>query len=77
MVDQIRSNPSQKYERKSDTLAAGLDRAPEIRSSSRSHLDDIIGSLANEYENKRARQVSEWERLLKQNISDSPYRAVL
>ena len=25
--------------------------------------DDVIGSLANSYENKRARQVSEWESL--------------
>jgi len=25
--------------------------------------DDVIGSLANSYENKRARQVSEWETL--------------
>jgi len=25
--------------------------------------DDVIGSLANSYENKRARQVGEWETL--------------
>ncbi|MBA3769593.1 MAG: hypothetical protein H0X08_03715 [Blastocatellia bacterium] len=25
--------------------------------------DDVIGSLVNSYENKRARQVSEWETL--------------
>lgn len=29
----------------------------------RNSADDIILSLANAYENKRARQVSEWERV--------------
>ena len=37
----------------------------------RSSNEDLIGSLANAYENKRARQVSEWERVGFQNI----YRA--
>jgi len=30
--------------------------------------DDLIGSLANAHENKRARQVSEWERVGFQSI---------
>ena len=30
--------------------------------------DDLIGSLADAYENQRARQVVEWERLRRQNI---------
>lgn len=34
----------------------------------RTKTDDLIGSLANAYENKRARQVSEWERVGFQNI---------
>lgn len=34
----------------------------------RSMNDDLIGSLANAHENKRARQVSEWERVGFQNI---------
>ena len=29
----------------------------------RSSADDVILSLANAYENKRARQISEWERV--------------
>jgi ribosomal protein L18 len=29
--------------------------------------DDLIGSLADAYENKRARQVIEWERTRRQN----------
>lgn len=31
-------------------------------SQSTRHTDDIILSLSNAYENKRARQVTEWER---------------
>jgi len=32
------------------------------------HNDDLIGSLAERYENRRARQVGEWERLYGQNV---------
>ncbi|HXG82995.1 MAG TPA: hypothetical protein VNI84_03115 [Pyrinomonadaceae bacterium] len=30
--------------------------------------DDLIGTLADAYENKRARQVIEWEKMRRQNI---------
>jgi hypothetical protein len=30
--------------------------------------DDLIGSLADAYENQRARQVVEWEKLRRQNV---------
>lgn len=30
--------------------------------------EEVIGSLSDAYENQRARQVTEWERLLKQNM---------
>lgn len=30
--------------------------------------DDLIGTLAERHENKRARQVVEWERLRRQNL---------
>ena len=30
--------------------------------------DDLIASLSNAYENRRARQVVEWERLYRQNV---------
>lgn len=33
--------------------------------------DDLIVSLSDAYENKRARQVVEWERLGRQNISQA------
>ena len=38
------------------------DQASLPKTSSR-HDDDIILSLSNAYENKRARQVTEWERV--------------
>jgi hypothetical protein len=38
------------------------------KSRSTENNDDIIGSLAERYENRRARQVGEWERLYGQNV---------
>jgi len=38
------------------------------KSRSTDSNDDIIGSLAEQYENRRARQVGEWERLYGQNV---------
>lgn len=52
--------------------AAALNYYPETLSSSRSQLkpatrfDDLIVSLANAHENRRARQVTEWERMRRQ-----------
>lgn len=36
--------------------------------SDKKHIDDLITSLANAYENKRARQVVEWELSQPSNI---------
>ena len=45
---------------------------PQLFSSSRSHPkeknDDLIVSLSDAYENRRARQVGEWERLYPNNV---------
>ena len=48
----------------SDTFSSG-------RSQPKNNLrfDELIVSLANAYENRRARQVSEWERLGGQSLS--------
>ena len=66
----------------SRNAATALDRNPDTLSSPRisintSTIDDVIGSLANAYENKRARQVIEWERLWRQNLSEKGLRAIL
>ncbi len=37
--------------------------------------DDLLVSLSDAYENKRARQVVEWERLGRQNIQQNMQRA--
>ena len=44
--------------------------SPNLKSPEKN--DDLIGSLADRYENRRARQVGEWERLYSHNV----YRAV-
>jgi hypothetical protein len=31
-------------------------------------IDDVIAHLANAHENRRARQVNEWERMFRQNV---------
>lgn len=38
-----------------------------IRSQNNPRFDDLIGSLANAHENRRARQVTEWERMRQHN----------
>jgi hypothetical protein len=76
MAHQIRINTSVNRESKSRTAGKALDLAPDRVSSRGSQIDDFIGALANEYENKRARQVSEWERLLRRDVPERSYRAV-
>lgn len=44
------------------TAAATRPSTRQSQQFIRSSADEIIVSLANAYENKRARQVSEWER---------------
>ena len=38
------------------------------RNNERPPVDDVIASLANAHENRRARQVTEWERMFRQNV---------
>ncbi len=53
------------------------DSPPKVLLSRKSYptennSEDVIGSLSNAYENRRARQVGEWESLYTRNV----YRAV-
>ncbi len=52
-IDRNRSVPA--------TIQSTNSDAKHLRSNT--YDDDVIGSLANAYENKRARQVLEWEHL--------------
>ena len=67
MVNRIRSNASGNAGQKNDANnSAKLLTSP--RSQSTERQDDLIVSLAERYENRRARQVGEWERLYGQNV---------
>ena len=46
-----------------NSSSAALHTSSQLRTSSpKYNSDDVIVSLANAYENRRAQQVSEWER---------------
>lgn len=70
MVERIRTKGAGKGGQTKNTSST-----PILLSSSRSQStdkqDDLIVTLAERYENRRARQVGEWERLYGQNV----YRA--
>ena len=69
MVTRIRTNAPASAAHKQETR-----RTSKLLSSNRSQTtdkDDLIVSLAERYENRRAQQVGEWERLYGQNV----YRA--
>lgn len=53
------------------SLSAPLTASHSLPSNAR-FTDDLIRSLANSYENKRARQVGEWERA--QAVTKRPSR---
>ena len=45
-----------------------ISRVPSVSLQPKISFDDLIVSLSSAYENKRARQVTEWERLRSQNL---------
>jgi hypothetical protein len=53
----INSNPYSRKQTSSERISINI-----------AAVDDVIVSLANAHENRRARQVTEWERLLRQNM---------
>ena len=62
MVKQTSTTTARDHE---SSINSRSDHAPASQGHqiSRHSNDDIIMSLANAYENKRARQVTEWERV--------------
>ena len=84
MVNTAHRNSSASSDRStSQSGSTEINPSPDTPLSQRpkytnfSQIDDVIGSLANAYENKRARQVVEWERLWRQKFYDSSQRAVM
>lgn len=55
-----------------DTLNKTVLASPRFRLSS----DEVIAALANAPENRRARQVGEWERLRRQSFRSGPVGVV-
>jgi len=53
--------------RPADSLNKTVSTQPKYRLTS----DDVIAALANATENRRARQVGEWERLRQQSVRSS------
>jgi len=63
-IDKLNENEtSEVLEYISDILSTRNPKTKDLQSN-----DDLIVSLSDAYENKRARQVFEWERVRRQNI---------
>ena len=65
MVKRANETTSRKTDKSNEHENPALLSAPPSKSNPN---DDLIISLSDAYENKRARQVVEWEELGKQNI---------
>ena len=70
MVNRINRNPGRKIDKltRSDAAAArgfmAQNLSPKnLNSNEITVVDDVISALANAHENRRARQVNEWERM--------------
>ena len=75
MVNRINTNVIPEIDKLSDNDSqAVLSYISELLSSRNSQFkdnpinDDLILSLSDAYENQRARQVTEWEKLRRQNV---------
>ena len=66
MVNRISTEPTRKPDRPNDRNSTQA----RTGSTKAVYLDDIITSLANAHENRRARQVTEW-----QSIAAKSFRA--
>ena len=66
MANQIRSNAGEGRYETDVTNQHTLLSASKSRSTEKN--DDLIMSLSDAYENRRARQVGEWERLYRYNV---------
>ncbi|MEO7539217.1 MAG: hypothetical protein ABIV21_04275 [Pyrinomonadaceae bacterium] len=72
----INNHSNRKIDRRkrSDAATAGINYISDALSTRGPNLtnnlsvDDVILSLANAYENRRARQATEWERMRQQNF---------
>jgi hypothetical protein len=68
MVNRINNAQETDVNSRSTSDRSSLTHSPK---AGKNLSDEIIVSLANNYENKRARQVTEWERVQAANIRRS------
>ncbi|MCU1288910.1 MAG: hypothetical protein JWN60_1139 [Acidobacteria bacterium] len=75
MVNRINTNVVSEFDKLNETEASAvLDYISTLltkrtaKSRENPSNDDLIVSLSDAYENKRARQVVEWERVRRQNV---------
>ena len=75
MVSRINTNVASEIDKLNEhETAAVLDYITDLLSSRKPKLkdaaanDELIGSLSDAYENKRARQVFEWERVRRGSV---------
>jgi len=74
MVNRINHNIAREIDKLNEIDAAVLSYhqplpAQKIQFIDSALNDDLISSLSDAYENRRARQVVEWERLYRQNVA--------
>jgi hypothetical protein len=68
MANQIRNNSAAGEARHETEIRNPHPILSSSRSRTTEKTDDVIVSLSDAYENRRARQVGEWERLYGQNV---------
>ncbi len=74
MVNRINENPNRNGDKLTRQDAVAINYNSEPFSSTRSqpkHIDDLIVSLSNAHENRRARQVTEWEKMRQHNVQSA------
>ena len=74
MVNRLNQNADAGRDKHTRQDAAAINYISDNLTSSRSqpkHIDDLILSLANAHENRRARQVTEWEKMRRYNVQSA------
>ena len=74
MVNRLNQNADRNRDKLTRQDAAAINYISDNLTSSRSqpkHIDDLILSLANAHENRRARQVTEWEKMRQHHVQSA------
>ena len=71
MVNRMNRNVARKVDKLTESDAARNyigKTLPSRNTKDNPVIDDVIAHLANAHENRRARQVNEWERMFRQKV---------